>query len=510
MNFREHYYKDGRFMMPIWYDIATINEDGCIEMSIPHHFFPVLVENKVIRLRIKDQEFNNMDEAIQYHDSLMEKKGSKTKSGVVWVDSKGNKRSFEVVADNIKIGADTIILNMSTAHKCMSAMLGMCPLGGKCYAISKEKRFDAALAGDKRQEEQWSCMTPEAIAQGIKDLAAADPGIKYVRLNEAGEFRNLPKGKELLSKMDKQAQGQVAKAAWADVDDISKLKKIASLVPELKFYTYTHRKDLQEELKGLGKNIVINGSGFMVDNAFMPIELNEYLPIIDGILANRYKVVNGEKVSPNKATECIGDCRVCDKCKVAREMNIYLPIHGAGTEKQKALDKIKKKVIGNPAFNKILMADITDDEKVEQLLDIVGIEDKEMINKLKPLVRQRKGFFKKLLNSEKSKVDFISAIASYIESDDEPTAAEVAKEPSQLEKQKALAASVDALMGRLRSNLEAARSKGQTTGAKKWQNFIKTIDNIIDKARSGEDIKPTGAIAKELGKDIKRTFKGVS
>ncbi len=498
--FNEYYYKNGdTFMVPLWYDLTSINEKGCIESYIPHEVFPILVNNGVIKVKKGNQTFSNMDEAIIFHDEFILEAKRKAQvnptktSEVKWVDKDGNERDFEIVADNVKIGSDTIILNMSTAKGCMSAILGLCSLGGECYAMAKEGRFPKAKAVDIRQEEQWACMTPQAIADGIKAIAGASKGIKYVRLNEAGEFRNLPTGKTAAK------VPQASKAALADVDDIGKLKTIAGLIPELQFYTYSHRTDLADQLQNLGDNVVINGSGFMLDNAFMPLPLDEYSEIMDGIMSDRFKVVNGEEVTPKQTTECVGDCRVCDKCKVARGMNIYLPIHGVASQKNQALRKMRFKVLNNPSFDKLVSSDMDDTQKLDKIFDMIDVDDQLLLKKLKRITQQKKDFVRDLLSDGESKQRFIDSLEAYVELHAEDLDPEdVAKPPTEKEKQQALAASIDSLMGTFKSNLARAQAEEQKTGEKKWTNLIKSLEDIINKAKKKEPVKIPSKIHSRL------------
>lgn len=284
MRFKDFYSDNGRIMVPIRFENIQITKEGKLLIGITNDDIPTFVNKGIIKLVKNGQEFTNMDEAIKYHDSLISeadnpkvwtkkefedvptRRGNIKVPSVKWVDSDGTERSFEVVGANVKIGANTIILNMSTAKGCLSAVLGLCPITGACYALKSEINKPAVAGSDIRQEKQWCCLTADAIAKGIKEVVQKYPGIKFLRLNEAGEISNLPTDENLLDAMSDEK-----KAELAEVDDIGKLKKLAELLPELTIYTYTHRSDLKDSLKGLGSNVVMNGSGFMVDNAYMPI-----------------------------------------------------------------------------------------------------------------------------------------------------------------------------------------------------------------------------------------------
>jgi hypothetical protein len=475
-NFNEFYYDQRK--MPLYFD--TINfealKEGRIEMSIPNQLFPFLVENKLIKLKIQEKEFDQLDEAIKYYDTLNEAGGGKILNqpnvfpDIVWTDEKGTKRSFETVATNAKIGADTLILNMDTATDCMSAKLGLCSLGTKCYAFRKELRTPQALAKNVRQKEQWNCMTSEGIANAIKQISKIDTGIKYVRINEAGEFRNAPKGQST--------------ADMATFDDIGKLKDVAKRVPNLVFYTYSHRIDLKEELTNLGNNVVINGSGFMIDNAFMPLPLEKYIEIIDQIKANRHKVVLGEPVNISKMTECVGDCSMCNKCKLKRNFNIYLPIHGPGSPKAMKLRKIRETLSNNPKFIKMLASNLSDAQKIKKVMDLLNVEDNELIKKLIVLPVGRKEMFELLIQDENSRAEFVKIISDY-------TNADISEPTSNSDRISASVASIEALRGKLKASIDAARSTGKKTSE---EHFIKLKDNledILSAASKGKIVVPS-------------------
>lgn len=55
---------------------------------------------------------------------------------------------------NAKIGTDTLIFNMCSAHDCPSRAKGLCQLPDPkyCYALRVEKRFKKCTAYRRRQE----------------------------------------------------------------------------------------------------------------------------------------------------------------------------------------------------------------------------------------------------------------------------------------------------------------------------------------------------------------------
>jgi len=181
----------------------------------------------------------------------------------------------EYTIGNHKIGTDTMIINMGSANECPSKALGLCDIADKCYCIKAERQYPNVLKFRNKQAEVWSTLDAFTIAGSIQDRFNRSKGLKYVRFNESGDF-----------------YGQ---------DCVEKLKEIARWTPNVHYYTYTHRSDLQFD--NLPDNLVINGSGFMIDNNFS----HKHKESNDGV--------------------CVGDCSICNLCKVKGNKKIYVAMH---------------------------------------------------------------------------------------------------------------------------------------------------------------------------------------
>lgn len=196
---------------------------------------------------------------------------------------------FEYSNGNKKIGKDTIIFNITTSTDCPSAE--MCPYSKKsnirgkknrCYSLVAERLRPSVLAFRRRQAEYWDTHSAEHIARDISEahIQLGIEIIKYVRVSESGDFRNMT--------------------------DIRKLIKIAKLLSNLKFYTYTKRKDLINKLDGrdLPENLVINLS-FKKKSLYY----------------NNY--VDSDEKDMNRSTlTCIHNCRNCSFCKSKMSIQI--------------------------------------------------------------------------------------------------------------------------------------------------------------------------------------------
>jgi len=461
--------------IPLYFDCIEINEETkTLEMSIPRKMFPYLVEQGIIILKKGNEIFKNLEEAIKYHKNFLkennkmqeddkEDKLNIVKSGIKWVDDEGNEFDFEYSIGNVKVGSDTIIINMSTATDCMSLKLGFCPMGSKgiCYAMNPERRYDLVRQYRQRQAKQWECMTPTALGEALIAISNHDKSIKFVRVNEAGEFRG--------------------------PDDMEKLKKVAEYTKSknspLIFYTYTHRIDLFKdgEDSNMGDNVIVNGSDFMIDNAFMPLEYQEYSEIIKKLKNERTKAYRGEvPISKNKITECLGSCAICDKCKVKRKQYIYLAIHGIGSKYESAKKKLKNSFIKNPKITEIIKSNKDKEQKMKEIVSIISPEQNLDLSILLKIVSNKKEFWDSLISDEEMKIDLLNSIYNYVELINPIiNVGEINEKPSHTDQMLADKASMDAFFGKLKSELERAKKEGIAATEDLYRKAIKSVEKAI-------------------------------
>ena len=227
--------------------------------------------------------------------TIREETGKKLEKGLL---SFKDLDSLKYSLGNSKIGTDTIIFSFSTAHSCVSAFMGLCNMGRKetggngfCYALKSEKQYINSKLFKTISGFQWHYFSAEFIASEFIRILKKHKKVKYIRLNEAGDFANY--------------------------EEIYKLKIIALLIqeydPSIKIYTYTHRKDLKNYFFVLPNNVTINGSNFMVHN--------------------EYKVITEKKDKRKLARitmtcDPIGEgCKTCNLCKVSHCKTIIQTIH---------------------------------------------------------------------------------------------------------------------------------------------------------------------------------------
>ena len=177
-----------------------------------------------------------------------------------------------------------------------------------CYALKAEKQYPPVLPFRNSQEEYWISTPAETIAKEIKKAIKSRANrkgstpIKYIRVNEAGDF--------------------TTEAC------IHKLIMVAELVPNIKFYTYTHRSDLVDDNTHnfLPKNLVINTSNFKRQglNQFKAVKVQTKFRSYTA----KAKEIKGElKLQSQSNFNCGGDCAKCSLCKFTHTNDIYVAYH---------------------------------------------------------------------------------------------------------------------------------------------------------------------------------------
>lgn len=191
--------------------------------------------------------------------------------------------TLKVSNGNRKIGEDTLILNMNAAMDCPSRKLGSCPLKDpkKCYALKAERLYPQVLPYRRKQQTYWKANDAETIAQDLMAQMRLTPAdIKYLRFSESGDF-------------EKQ-------------EDVDKMVDIANVLvdnTDVVVYGYTARHDL--DFSNRPENMVVTGSGFMLDNNFVTVD----------------------QFNDDTVFRCPGNCRVCNMCKEKKERTIEVELH---------------------------------------------------------------------------------------------------------------------------------------------------------------------------------------
>jgi predicted methyltransferase len=103
---------------------------------------------------------------------------------------------------------------------------------------------------------------------------------------------------------------------------------IAEQLPEVRFYTYTHRSDIIDNntYKILPKNLVINTSDFKRKglNQFKAVKIKSKFVSYSG---KAQQIVKELKLQSKSNFNCRGDCSKCSLCKFNHNKDIYVAYH---------------------------------------------------------------------------------------------------------------------------------------------------------------------------------------
>lgn len=183
---------------------------------------------------------------------------------------------------NKKLPKSTYIVNLSSSGLCPGRALGTCNHCNICYAQKAEKQYkEGTILYRLLQTIRWQDLKAKEIANQLLTVSdnAKINKMQHLRLNESGD-------------------------AFTQ-KDIKKMSKIANILAKenIPTYTYTSRYDLNWNKKS--KNLIVNGSGFMIDNCFSICKQH----------------------NDSMEHKCLGNCDSCDYCKTANNYTIYVEEH---------------------------------------------------------------------------------------------------------------------------------------------------------------------------------------
>ena len=160
---------------------------------------------------------------------------------------------------NKKLPKTTGIYNIGTWFLCPGRLEGFCELSTQCYAKSREV-MGSVNKSRLNNYLFWKTNDAEKIAMFISYSIKAEQlkgnEVNLLRFNEVGEIENQ--------------------------EDLEKMVKVSNIVyynTGVKSYTYTHNRALNFNIER--PNLIINGSGFMVDNCFTVVKPENYKEYID-------------------------------------------------------------------------------------------------------------------------------------------------------------------------------------------------------------------------------------
>lgn len=200
---------------------------------------------------------------------------------------------LEVAKGNLKLGTDTLILNMGTAETCPSKQLGFCRVGERCYARKAEKLYKNVTPYRCRQHIYWEQSDANRVATDLDMLLhRIRTQIRYLRFNEAGDFY----GQECVNKL-------------------SLIAEFLKLEHGITTYGYTARQDLDFSnahflVKGSSHDSGNNGKTIVMKKQ----KITDHLSTLSREERKTWKV-------------CPMSCKDCDICKEPTGINIIFPLH---------------------------------------------------------------------------------------------------------------------------------------------------------------------------------------
>jgi hypothetical protein len=212
-------------------------------------------------------------------------------------------KKLELSNGNSKLGDDTIILNMGTAHECPSAKLGLCKLGKACYALKAEKLYPQCKPYRDRQAEYWQTTQAADICRDFDAWFKSHPiiakRIRWFRFNESGDFYS----QQCIDKLD-----TIAK-------HLRKTYKVRT-------YGYSARADLDFSKA----SFACKGSGHDKGNNGKTMAYKFDAHEKKAIKAKPHKPLPFQ-YNQDKFIVCPMDCKKCNICKTKNKVNVCFPLH---------------------------------------------------------------------------------------------------------------------------------------------------------------------------------------
>mgnify|MGYP006935588172 CR=1 FL=1 len=217
---------------------------------------------------------------------------------------------------NLKIGEDTLIINVNHALNCYSDKMGYCEHCKDCYAKKAPCTYKNSFLYGFASEIQFNKLATDKIILSVetqfkKELKSNE--IKFIRFNEAGDFKSF--------KVFKKAN-DVAKHFFNKYGIIS--------------YSYTHNKELKDHKEAIKNSYIIINWSFNIDNEYkQAITCNKLEDLVKYYNDDNYII-------------CTGKCYHCSYCKDKNDLrtvvfvNHYKDTIEAGLKAGLSLNQLKE------------------------------------------------------------------------------------------------------------------------------------------------------------------------
>lgn len=236
-----------------------------------------------------DINFDNLKKAIHNNDSFIDDVETLETILRKYISISDDSKAIEYLetnfmpnkVGNLKIGNDTIILNVNHALNCFSSKMGYCENCNQCYAKKSSTNYKNSCLYGLASEINFNRLSVNQIIKSIEKTIKEAKNIKFIRFNEMGDFKSFKQFKKA---------NEVAKHFFNKYNIIS--------------YTYTHNKDLRINKNYINNSfIVMNWSFNTNDNSKKAITCNNPKDLI-----KYYKKSNDYVI-------CTGNCFNCSYCK---------------------------------------------------------------------------------------------------------------------------------------------------------------------------------------------------
>lgn len=182
---------------------------------------------------------------------------------------------------NLKIGDDTIILNVNHALNCFSSKNNYCENCNCCYAKKSSTNYKNSCLYGLASEINFNRLSVNQIIKAIEKTIKEAKNIKFIRFNEAGDFKSF---NQFLK------ANEIAKYFFEAYDIVT--------------YTYTHNKELLKHKEAIKNSYIVMNWSIKAGEGFKsaitcnnPSDLPKYLS------------------EPDKYIICKGKCHNCSYCK---------------------------------------------------------------------------------------------------------------------------------------------------------------------------------------------------
>ena len=216
---------------------------------------------------------------------------------------------------NLKIGNDTLIINVNHALNCYSDKMGYCEHCKDCYAKKAPCTYKNSFLYGFASEIQFNKLSIDEIISSLKNQfkkELANNEIKFIRFNEAGDFKSF----DIFKKAN-----TIAEYFFKEYGIIS--------------YSYTHNKELKDHQKAIKNSYIIINWSFSMDKEYkQAITCNNLKDLVKYYNDKNYVI-------------CTGKCYHCSYCKDKNDLrtvvfvNHYKNTIEAGLKAGLSLNQLK-------------------------------------------------------------------------------------------------------------------------------------------------------------------------